>query len=147
VHDLESPGTLDLVDRVSLPGLVALMRRSSLLVTTDSGPIQLAGASGISILGIYSVVEGRCRLPYRNGSPAWMATAIGPSCPHAPCYRAMSDETIAAFCETFTVQPEDAPSIFSKWCVAEEHYACMRSEITASRVLDASLELLKVRHG
>jgi ADP-heptose:LPS heptosyltransferase len=126
VHDFAISGVLDLVNRLSLPGLEALLRRSALLVTTDSGPVQLAGATDIPIVGLYTVVAGRCRLPYRQGFSAWNAVAVEPACPHAPCYAAIPDCTAqAAFQAKTGVDPSNVPALFSKWCQAAEPYRCL----------------------
>ncbi len=142
VHDLAISGTLDLVNGLSLPGLVALMRRSALLVTTDSGPVQLAGATTIPIVGLYTVAPGRSRLPYRQGAAAWNAVAVEPACPHAPCYAAIMDRSAqAAFRAKTRVDPSDLPALFSKWCQAAEPYRCLEQEITVERVMGAITNL------
>ncbi|MBK8741330.1 MAG: hypothetical protein IPM02_18235 [Betaproteobacteria bacterium] len=73
VLDLPVPDILDAAQRLSLLATVALMRQADLLVSTDSGPVQLAAASDFSIVGLYSVVPGRNRLPFRHGQPMWHA--------------------------------------------------------------------------
>jgi ADP-heptose:LPS heptosyltransferase len=143
VHELGCPEALDLVDRLSLPGLVALLRRAALFVTTDSGPLQLAGASPVPIVGIYSVVSGRCRLPYRQGFAAWRAVALEPDCPHAPCYRSLSDWAAQnAVHARFGIDAADVPARFSRWCLSPEPYRCLAAEIRPDQVLSASLELV-----
>ena len=49
------------------------------LISPDSGPIQLAAATDIGIVGIYSVIAGANRLPYRHGAAMWRAVAVEPA--------------------------------------------------------------------
>lgn len=44
---------VDLVGRMSLPGLVGVLAQSSLLVANDSGPMHLARALGVATVGIF----------------------------------------------------------------------------------------------
>jgi GT2 family glycosyltransferase/ADP-heptose:LPS heptosyltransferase/tetratricopeptide (TPR) repeat protein len=123
---LECPGAIDLVGQLTPLDFVALCRRSHLLISTDSGPIQLAGASEIAIAGIYTVVPGRNRLPYRHGQPMWNAIAIEPDCPYAGCYRTMKDESyFASWRERLTSGVVQPAQMFAEWCVAESKYQCL----------------------
>jgi ADP-heptose:LPS heptosyltransferase len=47
------PGTIDLVDRLSLPRIAALLAQSSLFVGNDSGLMHLAAAAGAPTLGLF----------------------------------------------------------------------------------------------
>ncbi|MEM5734174.1 hypothetical protein AAEI00_21155, partial [Shewanella algae] len=76
---LQVEGVLDAVNRLTPLALIALMRQSDLLVSTDGDSIQLAGASDIGIVGLFSVAAGSCRLPFRNGVAGWRAEAVRPS--------------------------------------------------------------------
>ncbi len=123
---LECPGAIDLVGKLTPLDFVALCRRSHLLISTDSGPIQLAGASDIAIAGIYTVVPGRNRLPYRHGQPMWNAIAIEPDCPYAGCYRTMKDEYyFASWRERLASGVVQPARMFAEWCVAESKYQCL----------------------
>lgn len=75
-------------NQLSFLDLVALYRSSDILISNDSGPIQLAGASKITIIGLYSVVKGVNRLPFRTEGTS---IAIEAPCPHFPCYSKMRD--------------------------------------------------------
>jgi len=126
VHRIELPGALDLVNQFTPLELVALMQRSALLVSTDSGPVQLAGATEIPILGIYSVVKGSNRLPFRNGLPGWRSTAMDSHCLLSPCYAKVLDEqTWKAQAKKAGVQEQDAPVLLPQWCLAERPFECM----------------------
>jgi hypothetical protein len=138
-HHLEE-ADLDLVDRLSLLGLAALFRScgDSVLVSADSGPIQLAGASDIGIVGIYSVTLGGCRLPFRHGQPAWRTVAVDSACPHAPCYRKMTDAKLRENLDLgFSLG-----QIFSQWCPAGGTYACMHADLL-DRVMGSTLGLME----
>lgn len=132
VHLLEIPGVFPAVDRLSMLSTVALMERSDLLISTDSGPVQLAGATNIHIVGLYSVVAGNNRLPFRNSEAGWGCNAIMPTCGHSPCYRWIHDADTLA--RTNFANPRQ---LFSEWCLADEKYACMTRQITVDSVCEA----------
>jgi ADP-heptose:LPS heptosyltransferase len=84
---------LDLCGRLSLGGLVGLLRRAVLVVSNDSGPLHLAGAVGTPTVGIYwggNLVNGappfRARhrpLPsFRTACPACGADCTAEGCEH-----------------------------------------------------------------
>ena len=87
---------VDFTDGLDLAASLQVLRACDLLISADSGPIQLAGASDIAIVGLYSVVGGENRLPYRSGSMHHKAVGIGPDCAWSPCYRWMSDPGVHA---------------------------------------------------
>ena len=67
------PGVLNLVDRLSLEGLVGTLARADLAVAGDTGPLHLARALGRPVLGLWG--------PTRLSEP-YMATLDGEvSCP------------------------------------------------------------------
>lgn len=129
------PRILDLGDALDLAGSLEVLRASDLLVSADSGPIQLAGASDIGIIGLYTTVGGEKRLPYRRGSFRHRAAAVGPDCAFSPCYRWMSDPgTVADFGRISGVGTDDVHGLFSRWCVTPEPYACTREASMADKV-------------
>lgn len=74
---------IDLVDKLSLPELVALFDASDAVVTHDSGPLHLAGVTSCGLLGIFGPVDPWTRLPRRPGAVAlWGGEGFG--C--RPCY-------------------------------------------------------------
>ena len=142
VHTLRTAGVQDLVDALEPLEVVALCRRSRLLVSTDGGPVQLAGASDIGIVGLYSVVRGTCRLPFRHAAAAWNATALEAACPRFPCYAHILDpEAVARFEGAHGLPSADIPTRFSRWCEVEPPYRCMEC-LAPERVLQACLERL-----
>ena len=143
VVSLDHPRVLDLTDRLSLEASLQLLRQCDVLISGDSGPIQLAGASDIAVVGLYSVVAGANRLPFRAGSSSHKAVAVAPGCPFHPCYPRMNDgEVMAQFCAEEGIAPSDTPAIFSRWCVNPDRYACVRDPGTRGAVTTAVASLL-----
>jgi ADP-heptose:LPS heptosyltransferase len=138
VESLAVDGLLSTVNALSFLGTVALMRRSDVLVSADSGPVQLAGATDIGIVGLYSVVAGSCRLPFRHGTASWQAEAVKPSCAFHPCYQLMNDpKVIAPFMQKLQEKSLTVQRLFSHWCPDGESFACMKQQITVPMVIDA----------
>lgn len=135
---LQVEGVLDAVNRLTPLALIALMRQSDLLVSTDGDSIQLAGASDIGIVGLFSVAAGSCRLPFRNGVAGWRAEAVRPSCRFHPCYRhVLDDQVMAPFSAGLQNGTLTPASLFASWCPDGGSYACMKDQITVPRVLEA----------
>lgn len=143
VHDIALPGVLSTVDQLSLPATVALMRASDLLISTDSGPVQLAAATDIGVVVLYSVVKPQRRLPYRHGRLGWnCAAVVADQCPHAPCYQWVMDPEVLR-----TAHIPDRTRVLDHWCLhTEKLNHCMTDEITADAVFDAALALLAAPH-
>ncbi|GIZ52009.1 glycosyltransferase family 9 protein [Noviherbaspirillum aridicola] len=131
-HAISVPGTHVLVDQLSTVQTLGLMRVSDVLVTTDSGPVQLAAATSIHIVGLYSVVAPENRLPFREGRAGARSTGLKPVCADSPCYRhLLSDDALRR------ANTSDPARLFSHWCVAERKFACMNHEIGVDSVYGA----------
>ena len=143
VQSLETGGLLRSDESWDGLGRLALMRQSHLLISPDSGPIQLAAATDIGIVGIYSVIAGANRLPYRHGVAAWHAVAVEPECAQAPCYEKINDPHVV---ERYTREnmggSNDAPRLFAEFCLVPERYRCMRQENSVERVYAACAKML-----
>lgn len=143
IHELNAAGLIDATDCLSPLATVALMRRSLLLVSTDGGPIQLAGATEIGIVGLYSVVASGNRLPFRHGEMGWNARGIAPACAAYPCYQKMHDQVMMEpIGRAVQAGQLDLPTIFSEWCLMQERYRCMKQEISVAAVFDACRSVL-----
>jgi ADP-heptose:LPS heptosyltransferase/Flp pilus assembly protein TadD/glycosyltransferase involved in cell wall biosynthesis len=143
VHDIHLPGVVNLVDQLSPLEFTALCRKANLLITTDSGAVQLAGPSNIGIAGIYTVIPGRCRLPYRHGKPMWNSVSIESECEYSGCYRRMLEEKhFGPARERLKAGKMTAPQLFAEWCLAREKYACLLRLITPEIVWQKSKNLL-----
>jgi len=110
---------------------IALYNQAKLLISNDSGPIQLAGATDCGILGLYSVMAPEYRLPYRHGELGWNAHGILTPCPHASCYNEMVYATYPDWSDAAKVQMNAGVSlsdIIYNWCSNKEApYSCMKS--------------------
>ena len=131
-------GVVDLIGAFDPIETIALMNWAQLLVATDSGPVQLAGSTDIGIVGIYSVVAGRNRLPYRNGIPAWRALAVSPECSFHPCYeRLLVSDEFAAYQSGAPKTAQENAKFVGDWCPNPQRYVCLSQEITVERVITA----------
>lgn len=129
VHAVDVPGIYSAMDRLGLLETLALMRLSDVLVSTDSGPIQLAGATPIHIVGLYSVAAGRQRLPFRQGELGWRATALAPACSFNPCYQWMMDLDVLR-----SQSPSSVLRLYSEWCPNATKYQCMTDGFSVDEV-------------
>lgn len=75
------PGAVDLCGETSLSGLAALIRRSAVCVTNDSGSMHLAAALGRPVVCVFGPTDPVWVGPY--GQPEAVVRA---SLPCAPCY-------------------------------------------------------------
>jgi ADP-heptose:LPS heptosyltransferase len=131
-------GVLSAINQLSTLGTVALMRQSDLLVSTDGGPVQLAGASDIGIVGLYSVVAGSRRLPFRHGTASWNAAEVKPSCRFYPCYQYLHDAQIMApYSARLQNGTLTAAEMFASWCPDGGSFACMKQQISVADVMEA----------
>lgn len=143
VQALEVRGLLRSDEQWDALGRIALMRESHLLVSPDSGPIQLASATDIGIVGIYSVIAAANRLPYRHGVAGWRATAVEPVCAEAPCYEKINDpQVVARYTREVMGGQNDVPRLFAEFCLASERYRCMQQENSVERVYAACVKCL-----
>ena len=138
VVPLSHPGIINLFDRLDLAGTIGLLRRANILIGNDSDLIQLAGASDIAIIGLYSVVDGANRLPYRRGSSSYKAIAVAPTCSFHPCYRGINDAAVVAdFSATSGISADDTKRLYAQWCLNPDHFACTRDPTIIDKVLGA----------
>ena len=137
-----SGNIVDLTDAFSHLELVDFFRsfapKRIVLVSTDSGPVQLAGATHhIGIIGFYSVVPGEWRLPHRNGSTRWRTMEINPEeCMSAPCYSRLGPAEIEAGIKAGMSLGE----VFGKWC--PEGGADCFSGIRVGRIVSSIKEFM-----
>jgi ADP-heptose:LPS heptosyltransferase len=143
--DLPDTPAVNLIGQLDPLETVALLRRSTALITTDSGALHLAAASDAAIVGIFSVVRGANRLPFRYGLAAWKAVAVEPLCPSFPCYRSLNrPEVLIPLVEDTNGNGAAFNEIFVNWCLQPQSaYACMRESIDTDAVLEALTHLVK----
>lgn len=146
VISINHPAVLDLTDHLDYIGTLHLLRNCNILISNDSGPIQLAGASDIGIVGLYSVASGDCRLPYRNGSCFYKAVAIKPECALHPCYPKINDMTLVnKFCTENGITTQNLPTLFGKWCINSDKYCCTNETAAVGKVIAAVGDLVDWR--
>src|SRR5262249_57977634 len=61
---LARTGVTDLVGKTSLKELLALLKRATVLLSPDSGPIHMGTAAGIPVIGIYATTNPDRAGPY-----------------------------------------------------------------------------------
>lgn len=78
----EMPVT-NLIGKLELPEMLALLEDSDVMVTHDTGPLHLAGATAVGIVSIFGPTDPRGRLPQRTNTVALWG-GEGFAC--RPCY-------------------------------------------------------------
>ena len=68
--------TIDLVGRLSLTGVCAVLKRVSLFIGNDSGPLYLAVASGIPAVGLFGPTPGLFGPPAGDAPAPWARNAV-----------------------------------------------------------------------
>ena len=95
----------DLIGALSLPETVALMEGADVVVTHDTGPLHLAGITGVGIVTLFGPTDPRGRLPQRPGVVAlWGGEGFAcrpcydahsfPACPANDCMRQLTPEMV-----------------------------------------------------
>lgn len=64
ISALSKAGVTDLVGKTSLKELLALLKRATVLVSPDSGPIHMGTAAGIPVIGLYATTNPDRAGPY-----------------------------------------------------------------------------------
>lgn len=134
---------LDVVDKFGFWETIELMKLADCVVSTDSAPIQMAAATHIAIVGIYSITKGEWRLPFRSQG---RSLAIEPGCRFFPCYPLMYDEEhFHKACAHFDAQGIPQQNMLYEWCCDEYSYDCLKSAITVDEVFDAAMSTLPLQ--
>ncbi|KKN45769.1 hypothetical protein LCGC14_0679920 [marine sediment metagenome] len=68
---LIQPNTPHLVGNLSVPELAAVMKRSRLVISTDSGPMHLAGALGVPTVGVFRAIRTEHANRYPSVKSIW----------------------------------------------------------------------------
>ena len=144
------PGLLDLTNRLSFLELRVLCQRADVFVSPDSGPVQIAGTTGIGIVALYTTVPARCRLPFRAGYHMWKAIGVEPDCPRKGCYQTLiqngpgRNQLQAAFRKDYLRPGSQATNKFmGEFCALDTPptHICLK-EMTPQRVWSACETLL-----
>lgn len=94
MSNIERPGVINLINKLKLSETLYLMSKCNLLISCDSGPVALAGATDIAIVGLYSIVEGERRIPYRHGVLGWNTLIVNLSCKYKNCFDTVRDRQL-----------------------------------------------------
>lgn len=139
VQKLSNPNVIDLTNQLSFLETIQLMRECDQLISCDSGPIQLAGATDIDIIGLYSVVAGENRLPYRNGSIHHKTRIIKPLCNNYPCFLQLHNPIHWKELRAMKSGGVDFHNTLVNWCLnSKSKFSCMQ-EITPQQICDISI--------
>jgi heptosyltransferase I len=87
---------LDLAGKTSLPELIEWIRLSSLVVSNDTGPIHIAAALGVPVIGLYGPTNPGWTGPYRQISRVLSHPLPCAPCDKPRCHRANSMECLRA---------------------------------------------------
>ena len=78
---LELNGVISMYNKLSLLESLCLMNSAKAIITSDTGTLHLAGcADETPILGLFSVIRSRHRLPVRNGEKGYNFVAVDGEC-------------------------------------------------------------------
>ncbi len=66
LRDLCRSPFLDLTGRTDLPQMLAVLQRTRLLLSVDSGPVHMATTVGTPVVGLYAATDPRQTGPYRD---------------------------------------------------------------------------------
>ena len=124
VHTLN--GVVQATNLLSLTETLEMVRASEVFISTDSGPVQLAGATKTRMVVIYSSVDGRHRIPFGSN-----AAIVQAPCAMAGCYRFMHEPSIWQ-----EHVKQDLNDTFQFWCPAKDNYGCL-GRVTPEMVMSA----------
>lgn len=71
-------GLIDLAGKTSLPELIGILRHARFVVSVDSGPMHLAAALGVPLLGVHTWSDPRLVGPFTEKSWIWQGGEIRP---------------------------------------------------------------------
>ena len=99
-----APDALELVGRTGVRELVSVLRRSSLAVTNDSGPMHLAAALGRPLVATFGPTSPARTGPFRRGGSVVRLDVIcSPcferECAHQTCLASLSVESVLERCD------------------------------------------------
>lgn len=115
-----------------------IIANAKALVSIDSGPIQMAGATDTPIVGLYSVTKPEFRSPFRNNECGWKFIGLTAPCDHHPCYKGIMNEEVWKDVK----QVDDVNTLFANFC-PEGNYACL--EVKPSLIVESVNNLLEAR--
>src|SRR5207245_6280525 len=88
---------IDLMGQTTLKELIALLRRTRLLITNDSGPMHLAAAVGTPVIALFGPTDPARTGPYGTGH-----TVLRSGVPCSPCFSRRCTNAVELGCLTST---------------------------------------------
>lgn len=89
-----APGaTRDLTGRTSLPELVEVIRTASVMITNDTGPMHIAAALRVPVVGLFGPTT-----PFRTGPYGQLDRAVQQCIPCVPCMKAVCSNSVHLEC-------------------------------------------------
>ena len=147
VHIINNKNLVDFTNKLSINETLQLINECDLLISTDSGPIQLAAATDISILGIYSVVKGENRLPMSTLDEKTKYFEVENDCKNYGCYNKITDKDLQ-----ICAINNNTPDLFSNWCFDDQSYKCLEKIKpnsvfkNAKKILNSSKPTISNKH-
>ena len=128
----------------SIEESIALLNQCKLLISSDSSPIHLAGATECGILGLFSVMSPEFRLPFRHGELGWNAFGITTPCKYSPCYPNMVENHDFVWSKKaidILINNNSMADLIENFCENKEDYqGCMKA-ITVGEVYNKAVEM------
>jgi heptosyltransferase-1 len=98
---LDGIPVLDLSGRTSLPRLAAVMEAADCVLSNDTGPLHLAAATGVKVVGVYTCTSPRKTGPYGPDAVAvesriWCAASCVKTCERMECMTELTADRVWA---------------------------------------------------
>jgi len=97
-HKLRRPIT-NLQGRLNLNQQAELIDKALCFVASDSGPIQIVGATDTPLVGLFTITSGKRSVPYRHGELGWNATIMDTTIPCGACREALDEPVTYLECK------------------------------------------------
>lgn len=96
----DGPPVLDLVARTDLKQLAAVAEAADVFVSNDTGPLHLAAAAGIDVLGVYTCTDPRRTGPYGPNAhtvvtSVWCKCSLRKTCERMDCMTELQPRRVA----------------------------------------------------
>ena len=95
----ESLHKAEILPFLDIPGMVSFFKRADVIVGGDTGPLHLASALGVPVVGIYGPTD-----PERNGPYGKNKRIVSKSLPCSPCWKRKCKEKNVACLEKIEVE-------------------------------------------
>jgi len=104
-NHIEFDGLIEFYDQLSLLESIAIMDKAACVVTADTGALHMAACTkDTKILGIFTVVKSRYRVPVRNGEVGYNFLAVEEDCHCSYAHKFFTGDLVISKC------PREYPS-------------------------------------